>query len=262
MERKALNKVLAVAQNVLNECIRHKILNVLFIFAAAIIGGSFIIKELAPGAEKRALVDIGYASIELFGFLTLIISIFLTSFEEFEMRNIWITLTKPLSRTAYLIGKFLGISFALLLNISLMFILLMGLSLLNGVALDLNYLLVIVGVSLSLLVTIAFTLLFSLVSTNLPTGITFASLFFFIGHLSTHLNTLAEKSNTLPALKIVLKVIYYLLPNLSVFNLKDKVYFVDGTFNLLYIFTTTGYAVAYIVVCLIISNIAFSKKEM
>lgn len=253
---------MAVAQNVLNECIRHKILNVLFIFAAAIIGGSFIIKELAPGAEKRALIDTGYASIELFGFLTLLISIFITTFEEFEMKNIWITLTKPVGRTTYTLGKFAGISLTLILNISLMFILLLGLALLNGMALDINYFLVIIGVTLSLLVTAAFSLLFSIVSTNLPTGITFSALFFFIGHLTVHLNSLADKDTTAPALKILLKAIYYILPNLSAFNLKDKVYMVDGAFNLFYIFSTLAYGLAYIVACLIITNIAFSKKEM
>ena len=262
MEKKTLSKILAVAQNVLNECIRHKILNILFIFVAALIGGSFIIKELSPGAENRTLIDTGYASIELFGFLTLLISIFITAFEEFEMKNIWISLTKPISRTTYMLGKFTGITFTLILNISLMFILLMGLSLLNGVALDINYFLVILGITLSLIVTAAFSILFSIVSTNLPTGITFSAIFFFIGHLTVHLNTLAEKETTAPALKVLLKAIYYILPDLSAFNLKDKVYMVDGAFNVYYIFTTLAYGVAYIVACLIITNIAFSKKEM
>jgi ABC-type transport system involved in multi-copper enzyme maturation permease subunit len=262
MEKKQFKKTLAVAQNVLNECIRHKILNILFIFAIAIIGGNFIIKELSPGAEHRTLIDAGYVNIEIFGFLALLFSIFIITYEEFEMRNIWITLTKPISRTTYFLGKFLGICLILFLNISIMFFLLMLLALLNGINLNINYLLIIASIFLELVVAIAFTLLFTVISSNLITGMIFSFFLFLIGHLTEHLKILINKEGTTPILKIILYIIYYLMPNLSLFNLKDKVYSIEGLFPFDYILKILIYASLYSVICLIISSLVFKKKEI
>ena len=260
MEKNKFRKILAVTQNILNECIRHKILNILFIFAVAMIGSNLIIQELSPGAEKRTLIDAGYANIELFGFLTVIFSIFIITFEEFEMRDIWITLTKPVSRTTYLAGKFLGISAVLFLNIVIMFILILFLSLLNGVALNFNYLFIITAIFLGLLITISFTILFSVISSNLVTGITFSFFLFIIGHLTENLKALIDKETTGQVLKVFLSLIYYLVPNLSLFNLKDKVYMVDGTFSFIYILEILVYCLFYSVICLVISSVVFNKK--
>lgn len=262
MERQTFKKILAVSQNILNECIRHKILNILFVFTIALIGSSLVIQELSPGAEKRTFIDTGYASIEIFGFLTVMFGLFIITFEEFEMKEIWLTLTKPISRTSYILGKFLGISFTLLLNISIMFILLLLLSLINGIALNLNYLIVIVCIFLSLLITIAFTLLLSVVATNLTTGIVFSTFIFIIGHLTQHLQAVINKDTTPPLLKIILLVIYYSTPNLTLFNLKDNIHMIETYFPLTYILKIFIYAIIYITTCLMISSLSFSKKEL
>ncbi|MFH1823862.1 MAG: ABC transporter permease [Candidatus Firestonebacteria bacterium] len=262
MEKNQFKKILAVAQNVLNECLRHKILNILFIFALAIIGGNLIIQELSPGAEHKTLIDAGYVTIQIFGFLTVIFSIFIITFEEFEMRNIWMTLTKPISKTTYLTGKFLGISLTLFLNISIMSLIFMFLALLNGVNLNFNYLLIIASIFLELLITIAFTLLFSVLSSNLITTMIFSFFVFLIGHLTEHLKILINKETTAPITKVILYIIYYLTPNLSLFNLKDKVYSIEGIFPLDYILKILIYGISYIVICLIISSFVFEKKEV
>ena len=262
MEKKRLSKITAVAQNVLDECVRHKILNVLFVFAVALIGGAFIIKELSPGAEKRTLIDAGYANIELFGFLTLILAVFIITFEEFEMRNIWITLTKPISRASYITGKFFGICSMLLLNTAVMFIILMGLCLLYGINLDPNYFIIVTAIFFSLVMSAAVFLLFSVVSTNLATGIIFSSFVFLIGHLTELLKPLINGDKTAPYLKVILSIVYWILPNLTFFNLKDRIYSVDGTFSLVYLAKILVYAVIYTSAVLYITAKSFERKEI
>lgn len=261
-EKNKINKILAVSQNVLDECIRHKILNLLFLFAIALIGGALIIQELSPGSENRTLINAGYACMQIFGFLTVILSIFIFSFEEFEMKNIWLTLTKPISRTSYIIGKFLGVSFTLLLSISLMFILLLSISLVLAIHLNFNYLIATISIFLSLLVTIAFTILFTTISSNLITGIMFSVFIYLLGHLTEHLNALINNEAAAPFMKFILTIIYYLTPNLELFNLKDKIYLVEGTFDLFYLVKILAYSIIYISICLIISSSVFEKKEL
>ncbi len=262
MENKRFSKILAVAQNVLNECIRHKILNILFVFALALIGGALLIEELSPGAQGRTLVNVGYANMELFGFLTLMLSLFIITFEEIEMRNIWLTLTKPVSRSSFFTGKFLGITFVTLLTMAVMFLLVMGLSLLSRVSLNLNYLVIVYAMSLGLLVTIAFTLAFITIATNLPTGLMFASLLFLIGHLTEHLKGIIAKPETTVPAKLALTLVYYAVPNFSLFNLKDKAYMQEGGFDPLYLLLITFYALVFSFIFLYIGIKAFEKKEL
>lgn len=178
------------------------------------------------------------------------------------MRTIWLTLTKPISRTSYMSGKFLGLSFTLLLSVSLMFILLLFVSLIAGISLTFNYLIIITGIFLSLLVTIAFTLLFTTISTNLVTGIVFSIFVYLLGHLTEHLKLLINKDTASPLVKSILTVVYYLTPNLELFNLKDKIYLMDGNFDLFYLAKILIYAVIYIIICLLVSSSIFEKKEL
>ena len=262
MEKNKFGKILAVAQNVLNECIRHKVLNILFVFALALIGGSLLIEELSPGAQGRTLINVGYANMEIFGFLTLMLSIFIMTFEEVEMRNLWLSLTKPISRSSYLLGKFLGITFVLLLTIAVMSIIIMGIAFFGRISLNLNYILIVYSMTLGLILTIAFTLAFISIATNLTTGLIFSSFVFLIGHLTEHLKAIIENPLTSEAAKAALFIVYYITPNFSLFNLKDKVYMVDGRFDLSYILLITLYAAVYTFISLLIGTRAFKKKEL
>jgi len=262
MEKNKFGKILAVAQNVLNECIRHKVLNILFVFALALIGGSMLIEELSPGAQGRTLLNVGYANMELFGFFTIMLSLFIMTFEEVEMRNLWLSLTKPISRSGYMIGKFLGIVFVLLLTLLVMGVIITGISLLNKINLNFNYILIVFSLSLGLILTIALTLAFISIATNLTTGLIFSSFVFLIGHLTEHLKGVIENPKTPDAAKAALSFIYYLTPNYSLFNLKDKVYMVDGSFDGFYILQITIYAAIYTFVALYIAIKAFEKKEL
>jgi ABC-type transport system involved in multi-copper enzyme maturation permease subunit len=184
------------------------------------------------------------------------------TFEEVEMRNLWLSLTKPISRGSYLLGKFLGIALVLILTMSVMSIIIMGLSFFSKVNLNFNYILVVFSMSLGLILTIAFTLAFISIATNLTTGLIFSSFIFLIAHLTEHLKAIIENPKTPIAAKSTLAFVYYLAPNFSLFNLKDKVYMIDGRFDINYILQITLYTVIYSFIALYIGKKAFEKKEL
>ena len=260
--RARIEKLLAVAGNIFKECVRHRILNVLLIFAAAMIGGSFIIRELAPGAEDRALIDTGLALTELFGFLTVVLSLFITSYEEFEMRNLWITLTKPVSRPLFLAGKFVGICLTVTVNTLLMLFLLLVLAGINSTAVNLSFIAASLGILLTLYVSAGFTMLFMVTSTNLTTGTLFAVLFYLIGHLTQNLKALIASPKASEAVRFTATVFYYILPDFASFNFRDQIYFCGGLFQYPLLFKASAYGLLYALACLLIAGFAFSKKEL
>ncbi len=260
--RASAEKLLAVAGNTFKECVRHRILNVLLIFAAAMIGGSFLIRELAPGAEDRALIDTGLALTELFGFLTVVLSLFITSYEEFEMRNIWITLTKPVSRRLFLAGKFLGICLTVTINTLLMLLLLLALAGINLTTVNLSFIAASLGILLTLYVSVGFTMLFMVASTNLTTGTLFAVLFYLIGHLTQNLKAIISGQKTAEAVKFTATVFYYILPDFAAFNFREQLYLSAGSIHYPLLFKASAYGLLYALICLLIAGFAFSKKEL
>ena len=260
--KERIEKILAVAGNTFKECVRHRILNVLLIFAAAMIGGSFLIRELAPGAEDRALIDTGLALTEIFGFLTVVLSLFITSYEEFEMRNIWITLTKPVSRGIFAAGKFAGICLTVTVNTLMMLSLLLLLARINSAAVNTSFIAAALGILLTLYVSAGFTMLFMLTATNLTTGTLFSVLFHLIGHLTQNLKTLIASPKTAAAVKFTASVFYYVLPDFAAFNFRDQIYLSGGVFHYPLLLKASAYGAFYALACLLIAGFAFSKKEL
>ena len=248
--------------NILKECVRHKILNVLIVFAVALLGGSMLLKELSSAAEQRTLIDTGYAGVQVFGFLTVLLSVAIMFFEETEMRSIWMVLSKPVSRTDFIIGKFFGISLTLFFNVLLMSVIIFVMCFLYGVKPDWNFPLVIFFLYLQLVIIAAIALLFSVVTTSLPTALSYTFLLYVIGLLSHHIKLLAAKPDIGPLNKGIVYFIYYSVPHLDKFNLKDLIYSFKGAPDAVYFVKLAAYFAVYCAMAMFLTAHAFSKKEL
>jgi ABC-type transport system involved in multi-copper enzyme maturation permease subunit len=115
-----MRAVYRVARATFFEAWRRRFLNAILVFAVLLIGSSWSFAYLQPGAELKLLVDIGLGSIRFFGML---IAIFLgvrLIADEMEKRTIHTLLAKPVTRTQFLFGKFLGALATVWSNIALM----------------------------------------------------------------------------------------------------------------------------------------------
>ena len=120
-----LSRTLAVAANAFRETVRERVLYNLVFFAILMTLSGLLLGQLSVRQDEKILKDIGLAAMDLFGTL---IAVFIGTglvSKEIERRSLYPLLAKPLSRGEFFLGKFAGLAFTLLVNLSVM---LLGLS--------------------------------------------------------------------------------------------------------------------------------------
>ncbi|MEM9864376.1 MAG: hypothetical protein AAF938_22440 [Myxococcota bacterium] len=104
-----MNRVYAIALNTLREAVRDRVLYAVCALAAFVLLSTRALAELSLDQEHRVIVDLGTATISLFGVL---VSLFLGSsllYKEIERKTLYMVLPKPIHRHEFLVGKFFGI---------------------------------------------------------------------------------------------------------------------------------------------------------
>jgi ABC-2 type transport system permease protein len=215
-----LSRIWAIASNTFREAIRDRILYLLLVFALLLMGFSQILSLLTVGGEEKIIKDLGLASISVFGVLTAIfIGVALVS-KEIERRTIYTIVSKPISRHEFLLGKYFGLVLTLFVNTAVMTAWFYLILLLKGFA-DPRLLVAIVLIFMELLLVTAFAILFSSFSTPILSTLFSLSLY-LVGHLSWSLLLLQEKIQG-QAGRMLCRVLYVVLPNLEIFNVKGDV---------------------------------------
>jgi ABC-type transport system involved in multi-copper enzyme maturation permease subunit len=215
-----MSRIWAIAENTFREAIRDRILYLLLAFALLFMGSAQVLSLLTVGGEEKIIKDLGLASISLFGVLTSIfIGVALVS-KEIERRTIFTIITKPIHRYQFLLGKYGGLALTLLVNTAVMTLWFYLILLLKGYA-DARLLLAVFLIFLELLLVTAFTVLFSSFSTPILSTLFSLSLY-LVGHLTWSLKLLEERLSG-PTARAVCRILYYVLPNLEIFNIKGEV---------------------------------------
>ena len=238
---------------------RDRVLYNLVIFVLLIIASAIVLGDLTDGQEARTIVNIGLNAMLLFGvFIAIFVGVGLVS-KEIEKRTVFSIFSKPVRRSEFVIGKYLGLCLTLLLNVAVM-----G----AGVSIALFY----VGgnslagsiwgsiflIFLELCIVTAVAIVFSSFSSPaLSALLTF--LIFIVGHLSASLRDMAAALGS-SAASIFFEVIYYLLPNLAHYSFRTEAangmvpnapMFVGGVL----------YAIVYVVILLTITIMIFNRRN-
>lgn len=254
-----LSNVVVLAWNTVRELVRSKLLYNLFIFAALLIASSMFVAQLTIGQWDRIILDQGLAAIEVVGSLiAVLIGVNLIA-GEIERKTIFATLAKPVSRGAFLLGRYLGLLAVLAVNVAVMLALLAGVLHLAGyelsrTALDAGLLL---AVELALMASVA-TLFSSFSTPILSAGFSIA--FFLIGHLLGDLRAFGERSKSGLARSLT-SFFYRLLPDLELLNLKSQAASqlpVDPRFVL----RSASYGLAYAAALLVLASLIFRRREL
>ncbi|MBM3313970.1 ABC transporter permease [candidate division WOR-3 bacterium] len=252
------DRISAVALNTFRESVRDKVLLTLIVFALVVMGSARVIQPLALGEEVKVIKDLGLSAITLF---CVIISILVGGrlvYKEVEKRTIYIVLAKPVRRWEFVLGKYIGLMAVLVVSLMVMTVAFFAIMLVMGIRVQLYLLLAVLTTFFQLVVVTAVAVLCSTFSTPI-TGAVFTFAVYFVGHLTRDLKLLAAMSPSV-VVKVVSQFLYYLLPNLSNFNLRAEV--VYGAPLDPYALLLSGlYALVYAVTLLMISTVVFSRKE-
>src|SRR5687768_13546211 len=102
-------RLFVVAANTFRETVRERVLYNLLFFAILMTLSGLLLGQLSIRQDEKIVKDIGLAAMDIFGtMIALFIGVGLVS-KEIERRSLYPLLAKPLSRTEFLLGKFLGL---------------------------------------------------------------------------------------------------------------------------------------------------------
>jgi ABC-type transport system involved in multi-copper enzyme maturation permease subunit len=253
-----MSRVLAVAFNTYRETVRERVLYNLVFFAILMTLSGLLLRDLSIRQDLKIIKDIGLASMDLFGTLIAIfIGVGLVN-KEIERRSLYPLLAKPLGRGEFFLGKFLGLSFTLLVNVVVMAAGIYLTLFATARAPDASLLKAIYPIYLGLLLIVATALLFStLTSPALAAVCTVA--FVLAGRFSDVIRNMREVAPGVPSW--LPTTLYYVLPNFRNFDFKDRVVYGDPV-PLQTLLWVTAYAVVYAGVLLLLGLAMFRRRDL
>lgn len=105
----------AIAELTVLEAVRQRLFSVLLVLSAGMIAGALFLREFNFGStELKFIADFGFGAITLFGTVLAVVATAQLFFSEIENRTAATLLAKPVWRTEFVLGKFLGIALVLL----------------------------------------------------------------------------------------------------------------------------------------------------
>src|SRR3989338_2306987 len=253
-----MKNVFIIAASTYRETIRDKILYGILIFALIFLASAIVIGSLSLGEDIFVIRTFGLAGIYLFG---LIITIFLGSsvvYAEVEKKTTYFLLAKPVRRSDVILGKFLGLLTSIGATTLLMAFAYMLIVRYAGGNFDYASLVAIFLQFLEVGILLSILILFSMITTPLATTI-YTIVLVYIGHLLNLFLAFAVKSGLFA--KIILTGLYYVLPNLEKFNIRNIIVH-NGSIGLTELVLSTGYAIIYASLALYAAVLIFNRKEL
>jgi Cu-processing system permease protein len=251
-------RISGVALNTFRESLRDRVLITLIIFAVLVMGGARVIQPLALGEEAKIIKDLGLSAITLFSVLIAVLVGGRIVYREIEKRTIYVMLAKPVRRWEFILGKYLGLMAVLVVSLAVMTAAFYVILLILGVGAPLYLLLAVLMTLFELAILTAVAVLFSTFSTPI-TGAVFTFAVYFVGHLTRDLRLLAAMSPS-PVVKAVSYFSYYVLPNLSNFNIRPEVVY-GAVLDPYALLLSGAYAVVYTATLLLLAVVVFNRRE-
>jgi len=250
-------RVAAVALNTFRETIRDRILGVIILFALAMIVASLWLASISLGQEDRMIKDFGLVAISVFG---LIVAAFVAASlvrKEVEKRTVFIIFSKPVSRSEFIWGKFLGLAATMFTVLTGMTVFLFVLAWIVAGSPSGSLLLAGLLVFLQLLVVMAMTMLFSTMTSAILASV-WGICVYAAGQLSHNVLSLSRLGHS-GAAHVLSTAVFFVVPNLSAVDLRAAVVGEAGHGGALLFWC--AYLVAYLVIALVAATWIFARKE-
>ena len=247
-----------IALNTFREIVRNKFLYIIIFFAFIFIAFSIVLWSLTLWDSKKLIIDFGLSMIEIFGLIWILFVGSQLLFKEIEWKTIFLILSKPIKRSEFVLGKFLGFSFVNLLIIVLQSILFLLVLYFKNLEITNLILMSLFFTFLKLELILALVLFFSSFMSNMIV-ILVSVLVYLSGHsFSLILDLLNRTKNQI--------LIYFgewlqlLFPPFEALNTKDFIWSFSQ-FSLKYFTFNTFYSLAYLIIILYFTIIIFNRKK-
>lgn len=255
--KQSLSIINVVALNTFKETVRDKVLYSLVVFAILSIFASILAGSVSLGQEVRVIQNFSLTAMLVF---LVIITIFIGTqlvFREIERKTIYFSLSKPISREQFFLGKFFGLALTVLICGLIMLTLIVGLLYYKTDSVSVPLIAAGGFVIIEAWLLIALGLLFSSFTSPLASAV-YSLCLVLIGHSSSIIWTISQRSQD--GLKQLLEVIYFVFPNLEKFNLRNEVVFNFGP-DPIQVVAVLAYFLGYTTVLLLLGMSIFRRHE-
>ena len=247
-----------IAANTFREAARDRLWLILVLFAAALLVANQLITPLALGEGPRITIDLGLSTLSFFGLLVTIVVGGALVHQEIDKRSIYIVLARPVGRTSYLLGKWLGLVATLAgTGLVLGAVLAAAAWQLRGPEALLPVVQSVYLTCLSFCTLCSLAIFFSALSTPLLSSLYTIGMY-VAGWWVLDLRDMAEQLGGFPGM--ALSVASHVLPNLEVFNARLAVAHLEPV-AWAQVTLATLYALAYSAAVLALGAIAFHARE-
>jgi Cu-processing system permease protein len=248
----------ALAFNGFREARRNRVTLLVGIFALTLLMSTTLVLEVTVGTFDRVLTDVGLGTMNL---MLVLLTIFLSSgliSREIERRTIFLMVSKPISRGAFLVGRLLGNILTVTVLQLAMAALFLGMLYVQKSPITSAHLAALGMQWFELWVLSGVGFLMSSFSSQMVSAFVSVSIY-FAGHLASDIYSLASKSQS-EAVQALGRAVYYVLPDLSRLNYRPHAAYyasISGSELL----SGALYAIAYTGVLVALAVILFNRRD-
>ena len=261
----ALARILAVAGNTLREAGRNRIFYGAGAVAVMMLLFSLILSDLALVDQKARLVqDFGLFVIPLLCIVTAVIMGVVLLQKEIEKKTLYAILPKPIRRSEFLLGKFLGLCTLLAGQLVLLSICWAGVLAMRGGELSGQLLIALLLSYIEIVLVTAIATFFSALSSPVLSGVMTLGLFacgrvsYVITDLMTATKGVFVEVDFMRWLGAALVAV---VPDLSTFNVADEI-LLGWQLSGDYLLSAAGYGLSYAAVFLVAGLIVFERRDL
>ncbi|MBW4669699.1 MAG: ABC transporter permease [Cyanomargarita calcarea GSE-NOS-MK-12-04C] len=256
-----INRILVISINVFREAVRDRILYIIGFYGIILIAALRLLPQFAAATEDKMFLDFGLAVMSTLG---LIVAVFVGAGlvnKEIEKRTLLVLISKPVSRSEFITGKYLGLSSVLAVMVAAMtgiYLVLLQIGKIAYSTPSILFAAIFLFLQLSLIAAVAISL-GAFTSSLLATALTFAV--YLMGNITQDLVQLGRLGRN-PGFEHLTQGLYLILPDLSRLDLKnDAVYGLAALPNSTTLIGSAVYAILYSVLLLAIAILIFSRRE-
>lgn len=256
-----MKTLISIALFSLKENLKTKIYIVLLVFTTLLIFIGLLLTGLSGFEQpQRVLVNTGIATIELFCLFVVLLNSVSLLLQDIETKSIYVILSKPISRSKYIIGKYLGLLLVILVNILIMSVIHICMLKISKWTPTREYFFTMITIFLKVGIIASISILATVTMTSQTAAVITSLLLWIAGHFVSEILFLANKVKIL-FIQYFLKICCYVIPNFQYFNIKD--YFDTPYFLAKFNFgLAIVYFIIYSAIVLTLSCTVFKKKDL
>ena len=252
------NKAFIVAYYTFQDLLKSKVLVNVVLIGLGLVLMSFVASEFTYGVPERVALDFGLGALSLSTVaIAILMGVGLVS-NELESRTIYMTLSRPVSRMSFLLGKSLGMGLIFIINILILSALTIGFYLYLGGKLVPLILWSIAYTTLEAFICLFLVILFSLI-TNKALSVILALALYMSGH-AVNANII-ERFKSSPMASFLLEKYHYILPGFNKLNIKDLVLYQENL-EFSFLIQTLGYGCCYLLGLILLTCAIFERRDL